>query len=679
MMRTELELWIDESGNFENDANERWNPSLVGGVLVKKGDITEEIARQMIGKEYIHYNEEAGSENIKLIEQIKQANGEFVIFENKERIKIIDGDTTYLNVLAEGIIQLLLRLSAIYGDFTLNVLIATRKNITKGSGIIAEKEYERRLRERIIVGLARNFLTRKNNWDYHIQFGDARYNALLMLADGVCNTYLTRTATGKFTDRERDIITKLYDEQYIFSFFEHSTQAELERLLAEGNVSEVIFESYLPSHQSMRERYVTLALNQLEQFDEYGQTLQLDSISSKVETLIKFDRKHEYTRPILMAMQQDLLPRLAKRNIHVPTFDLDIILYLYTLYTHEGSIKAMEQDRQFMDKLQEVTDIMTKFDYFYMYKLRRAVHEKNMLDVKGSIKSSTKAIDILAEMVELMEILDENIGENDEAQQYEILGKAYGTRGQGYTMLIHEDESNLAKAVDDFSKALQHFYLNKDKERQYLYKSQAYTEAGQFTKAIAWLYKASFIEMQENNFPALLHKWQEEHISQTIFKYHTYYKIMTSAIKNDEVDLADNMYDALVKEGIHIDQLKSQYNSAHPMQFMLWNFSTYLFAKGKERQAYNYLDEAIARCDDSGQTLRSIQLGMYAEKILMAKANGKQQQAAHVQQLLRQSLQILREEPNAHFIVSYLQELTDEDVDDPAKLHTLITLTRCIN
>src|SRR5699024_10870690 len=326
-MRTELELWLDESGDFEGDHNEHKNPSLVGGVLVKQGQITEEIAQQIIGKDYVHYNEEEGSENMKLLEKIKEMNGEFVIFENKERVKIIDGDTTYLNVLAEGIIQLLLRLSAIYGDFKLTVLIATRKNMSKGRGIIDEQEYENRLRERIIVGLARNFLTRKNNWDYEIQFGDARYLSRLMLADGICNTYLTRTAPVKFTKPQRDRIKQLYDEQFVFSFFEHSTKAEMERLLAEGDVSEVIFESYLESNKDIKDHYLTLALDQLQQFDEYGQTLQLRSISQKVETFIKIDRNHQYIRPILIAMQTDLLPQLAERGIHVPVFDLDIILY----------------------------------------------------------------------------------------------------------------------------------------------------------------------------------------------------------------------------------------------------------------------------------------------------------------------------------------------------------------
>src|SRR5690625_45959 len=182
-MSMQLELWLDESGDFESDDQEHLNPSLVGGVLVERGAITEEIAREMIGKDFVHYNKEPGTKNIELLKKIKALNDHFVVFENKERLKIIDSDTTYLNVLAEGIIRLLLHLSAVYGNFQLHILIATRKNTVEERGIIDKDRYEYRLRERIIVNLAKNVLTRKNKCDYSIDFDDARTNSLLMLAE----------------------------------------------------------------------------------------------------------------------------------------------------------------------------------------------------------------------------------------------------------------------------------------------------------------------------------------------------------------------------------------------------------------------------------------------------------------------------------------------------------------
>jgi len=66
-----LQLWLDESGDFVSDEKEYLNPSLVGGVLVEKGYITKKIARQIIRKDYVHYNEESGNENLRIVEEIR--------------------------------------------------------------------------------------------------------------------------------------------------------------------------------------------------------------------------------------------------------------------------------------------------------------------------------------------------------------------------------------------------------------------------------------------------------------------------------------------------------------------------------------------------------------------------------------------------------------------------------
>lgn len=681
-MRTELELWLDESGEFKYDDNKKRNPSLVGGVLVKRGDITSASAEKFIGKDTIHYTElNDGAENLRLLEWVKQHNGEFVIFQNKERIKIIDGDTTYLNVLAEGIIRLLAHLSAVHQDFMLRIVIATRKNMEiEGSELIAKKEYENRLKEGIIRGLARDSLTNKNNWDYHVTFGDARTDHRLMLADGVCNTYLTQSGRRKFTDEQRKRIKELYDKQYIFSFFEHTGKAKLKRMLAEGNVGEVIFECYLEANKEIKEEFLTLSLHKLSAWDQSGQKFQLDSISHKIATFIKFDRNYTYIRPILLAMQDDLLARLAKYNIDIPTFDLDVILYLYTVYTHEGSTKAIEQDRLFLEKLSDVKDIMKKFEYFNMYKLRRAINEKNMLNIAAAIDDTGKAIHVLEEMIELMEVLDDDIGIGTESQKYESLGKAYGTRGQGYMMLIHEDKENFTKAIDDFSHALQHFHLNSDKERQFLYLSQAHAEVGKLDEAITWLYEAMFIERKADDFQEFLQTLKEKNIAQNIYLYFTYFKIMESAVRNDDLDLAKMMNQALARENIHVRQLSRQFKLVHPMEFILWNYATYLFATGNRRQAHEYIDEAIERSENKGLTIRVIQLGMYAEKILMDESMGNKDRAELTRESLRKSIEIIKDDKkDTTDIIAYLNDISGDDLNDETKLQKLITVTRCIN
>ncbi|MEY9866521.1 tetratricopeptide (TPR) repeat protein [Peribacillus sp. B2I2] len=676
-----LELWLDESGDFVSDHKTYLNPSLVGGVLIEKGKITEESARQIIGKEYIHFNEESGNENQAILEEVRRKNGEFVIFQNKERVKIIDSDTTYLNVLAEGIIQLLLRLSAIHGDFELDILVATRKNMVKGYGILAKEEYENRLRERIIVGLARKILTRKNRWNYHIHFDDARTSSRLMLSDGVCNTFLTKTSS-KFDDHQKQRIDELYNHLYVFSFFENSVKNEMERWLAEGDISDVIFECYLDSNKDFKKTYLPIAIKHLSDLDEYGQKIQLRFISSKVDTFIKIDRNYEYIRPVLIDMQEELLPWLSENGINIPEFNLDIILYLYSLYTHEGSMKANDQDTLFMKQLTYVKDVITKFEYFNLYKIRRAVNQKNLMNITGSIQDSTKAITILEEMMQLLEIVnEESPSASEESQMFEILGKAYGTRGQGYSMLIHEDAANLEKAINDFDHALNHFTLDNDKERQYLYKSQAYCEGGKFDQAILFLYQGCELTPETDGFRSLLATLKEYEMYKVIFKYHSYFKIMAAAKWKGADALPDKMYESLIKENITVETLQASYRFTHPLQFIFWNMATYLYCKGKDKQAVKYINTAIEICDShlSGVTMKVIQLGMYAEKLLMAHKKGNKQQYEKIKQEMGKRFEALKEVPNAEIFFEYLQGIQIENLADEHKIIQLIKLTRCIN
>lgn len=628
-----LELWLDESGDFESDYKTHLNPSLVGGVLIKKGRITNELAHQIIGKDYVHFNQEPAEYHLQILEKVKKHQVEFVIFQNKERLMIIDSDTTYLNVLAEGIIQLLLQLSASIGDFELDIMVATRKNTVKGYGIIAQEEYERRLRERIILGLAKKALTRKNKWKYRVHFDDARTSHKLMLADGVCNAYLTRTSS-KFKDHQQTRIEELYKEDYLFSFFEDSIEFELKRLLAEGKLSDVIFECFLEKELNHRNALLEIALKRLSDLDEYGQRLQLLAISSKVETFIKIDRSYQLIKPVLIQFQQELFPKLNELHIKVPEFHLDIILYLYTLYTHEGSIEAEAQDQLFLAELHHVKDIMIKLKYFNLYKLRRSIHQKNMLNILESIADNSKAITIFEEMIQMHDILDEDL--NGDSKQgtthmFEALGKAYGSRGQGYTMLIHQNQDFLQQAIADFKQALKHFSYEKDKDRQYVYKSLAYCEGNQFKNSLEYLYKSCHLEGE--SYRELIRHIKRKELTQTIFKIHGYFKIMATAKEAGEHQLADDMYDGLIKEEMDVYSLSRKWNDPHPIQFICWNMAKYLFLKGKYKQGMKYLDKAIEICDVpmNQVTIKMIQLGMLAHKILILEQLGKRKEAVYVQ------------------------------------------------
>ena len=89
------ELFLDESGSFfENEENLKKNPSLVGGVLMRKGAIgKEDVLKKVLKRESVHMCEMIEEENIGeyavgVLERIKQIPAYFVIFENNERLRL---------------------------------------------------------------------------------------------------------------------------------------------------------------------------------------------------------------------------------------------------------------------------------------------------------------------------------------------------------------------------------------------------------------------------------------------------------------------------------------------------------------------------------------------------------------------------------------------------------------
>lgn len=136
----DFELWLDESGDFENDAkavNAGKKPSLIGGLLVKKGTFSE-VAINTVIPESFHATKEKNpvivARKFKSICDIifKDADNRFVVFNNEEKILILDNNLTYQNILIEGIVKLLNWMKIEYQHFHLDMIIANRVDTTTG-------------------------------------------------------------------------------------------------------------------------------------------------------------------------------------------------------------------------------------------------------------------------------------------------------------------------------------------------------------------------------------------------------------------------------------------------------------------------------------------------------------------------------------------------------------------
>ena len=165
-----FELYLDESGKFINE-NNAISPSLIGGLLVKSGTLSikqaqniMKTATEKVGDGYVHINDLAeknkslaGTVQVNILEQIRNIPANIVIFENNELLDFKDDKLLYLNIITEGIINLLEKLSLEKSDSVeLNVIAAVRRDlkVDDNKTIIELEEYSKRIKERIYIKFA---------------------------------------------------------------------------------------------------------------------------------------------------------------------------------------------------------------------------------------------------------------------------------------------------------------------------------------------------------------------------------------------------------------------------------------------------------------------------------------------------------------------------------------------
>ncbi len=93
----QFDLFLDESGNFDSDDfSKNRNPSLVGGVLCPTPVMTPSTINRLINHT-IHANEAYDKERFfGIIDSLLNLGGRIVLFENNERVHILDADATHI-------------------------------------------------------------------------------------------------------------------------------------------------------------------------------------------------------------------------------------------------------------------------------------------------------------------------------------------------------------------------------------------------------------------------------------------------------------------------------------------------------------------------------------------------------------------------------------------------------
>lgn len=642
---TAFELWLDESGDFEQDSKGLDSPSIVGGILFKKGLCDDAKARQLLDEVKTNHSlsgwvhgtsiprNKYGNFAVELLHKGTEAGLQLVIFENKERIEIVNGDTTYLNILSEGVIQLMQTLSMEHEEIELRIVAANRHKREDAENrkeiiLIGDKEYTSRLEEKITLSLARQNVSNWNGWSWTFERKSARTEPLLMIADVVCHTWFRKDG-NKFNHQHREQLKPFYNPLYIYSVFEHATISSIKRLIADGSIGNALFEWIVMNTEELKgtaafelsERQIGIVeviLSRMEKLPSSVLNTQLMHFVHKIKSLIDMERNFIKSKDILLFVQEFIIPRMKEHKIDTDAFYFQIYFMLLEIANHRGDvIEADSLIKKCREMLPQLAGRWEYIDDVLEYLVRESVHKSNIYDFAGAIDAMDQVQAFIEGTFELFPLgLKDELSLMTKGMKSDILGKVAGTRLQARIFLGRDNHLQYEQARIDSETALNEFNERDDQTRQYQYRSQLECDAGESHTSFAWLVRSFQMNADSEITPTLLlEEMKNRPKASFLFGCMHFTRLLSETIWNEQIPMAEEMYDAWVKSKID-ETLSKTLANEHPFEIILWKLASYLIQTGSVKAALEKYDQAINICMKNKEqlTLFSIGLGITAER-----------------------------------------------------------------
>lgn len=620
-----FELWLDESGDFENDyekikAGKKTHPSLIGGMLVADNSFPDSFVKNIIPESGTYHSvaEIDQLSRFKAIEEklFKNDHNRFIVFNNQECLMIIDNNLTYLNVISEGIMQLIINLKARYGDICLKVVIANRIDTTKGAAsensIVDSDEYVKRLKEKLIISsLEKNI----SDSEWELNTASARKDKRLMLADIICNTFYTRNNTKKFDEEQRRYIEEVYcdvSRTVVFTVFESVLEKNFKNYLIENKIGEAIASVCLSDNTDLIGRYFSLLSSNYNSCGIHEVALHYRFIEAYIEYYIKVVRNFDLCIVFLNNLLDHYVPLLmdykTKASVdYAKRMSLDINFYMLTVYTHMGKVKEAQNIEIECDrKIQLLPDSLETVNYRIKYEIRKVNGLINTYNYTHALSVSDRLVEKCREVKEFLDLISDN-----KKIYYEELGKALGTRLQIKAFLLRFDRSLYGSAIFDFDEAVDNFSLPDDKKRQYLYRVKLETEYGNYEEAFKYL----LATLDLNNDKLKPKDIWENIYKQSVFVVEAFIRLISEGLMN-KWERAGELF-SVINNSDYIVRLYLEEQSYHPAEIILWKYATSCYLNGETNACDKYYNRAIDICyeDNNNITLNVIGIAIEFEYI----------------------------------------------------------------
>ena len=540
-------LYLDESGDFDSDLRKKYrNECLVGGILYEAGNaMSEEKAKNIIVRAWLQENpEDQGIKNLDvLLKKSRHAtelraekkaaltaniisetskSAQIVVFENYEKTKIGDSVKTYINILVDGVVQLLRRLSVEDEKVTLNVIAGfkkdTRQEITSSmfEGYVDKQECLDLFNERFALMRAKNSGTLRTA-RYSFSYADDKRNCQLILCDYICNFRFTRNKPiykELFTKDKTygDYIGSFYEEDNIFSIKGGTEDEKVENYLMEGAFSLALFDicSGIISGKKRRER----VFKKVAELPALERNNVLDSLKNYIHNIVSNPYKLSQAENVVSGAEV-VIAWFETANVPVPKFKLDVLLYKLAVLDHLGKLDEMESVFRESEKaLREEIFRSENLEYYFIFYNRYAVYCMDVFDFEkaGEILDKVSAVftdyKVVLSSLPFMEIDDENII----SDQY---ARLMGTKAQYQFRMLQQKKAGITyeDVVNTLDESIRNFRLESDRARQFQIRADLEALCGHYTEAEEYLYKGCDVK----NWREFFH---EENLKKTFSLLH---------------------------------------------------------------------------------------------------------------------------------------------------------------
>lgn len=624
-----FEFYIDESGSFQDDEPARMRypqeQSLVGGILYELQNLSEERVLELLPHK-VHCCKQYNKSYLDVLEALCADGAHLVIFENKERIKVVNGDITYLNIISEGLVQLLSYLPLEYPNdhIKVRIVVATRKAMASGSGIIRYNEYETRLTQKLFIAIHRS---KKTLCEYELSFADARYSKRHDIADIVCNTYLTRNRKHKFTDEERARINAVFDSRFIFSVFEDATAGYLKQLLSEGRFGEMMYQLCtmikLQGLTDLRNKLLVQLIKsssvERKAFFQYI-SLQIGLYNNRRMYAEGIRFAENFKKYILYHLLD--ASEIKKEEIDFWIFDTDF--FILTMYDHIGNASMCEKYlNQCRSNIHSINHSWEHIDYYFKFRIRELNCLLGRFDFDAVIEKSAKLIDIFTSAKELFGMIETYDGTTNRLPS-ELLGKTYGVQLEAYINKLPLHPDLFDKALQASDQALAEFSSPSDLQRQYQYRCSLMVVAGKPDEALDSLLKSYELKQGEAVFQSFVQHAYSKKTSPDAFALWHYTNVML-ALGQAGNPSGMAMFKALTGYQSFVEDVKNPDKGGYPWNMILWNMSRWYRLTGSPSVADTYYHHALSITKEHPEqiTLYSFSISMVADYLKWNLAKGK--------------------------------------------------------